>query len=79
MRAQNYAPLYNQVNPFLSWGQLAYAAKIPTEHETVLIIGNQVSFAFLRSYGPALRAAGNRVIYFGQFKNKEEIYCQDIN
>jgi hypothetical protein len=40
-------------------------------------VGNQLSIALLNSYGAALRAAGNRVIYLGNFKNKNEAYCQD--
>lgn len=62
--------------PVALMGPTGVKAKIPGEHETVLIVGNQSSFAFLRSYGPELRAAGNRVIYLGQFENKDEVYCQ---
>lgn len=57
-------------------GPTGVRAKIPTERETVLIIGKQSSFAFLRSYGPIMRAAGNRVMYLGIFDQKEEVYCQ---
>lgn len=57
-------------------GPTGARAKVATEHETVLIIGNQLSIATLRSYGSALRAAGNRVIYLGQYKNRDELYCQ---
>src|SRR3990167_6392601 len=58
-------------------GPTGVHAKIPSEHETVLILGNQSSFSFLRSYGPAMRAAGNRVLYVGHFNNKDEVYCQE--
>jgi NADPH-dependent glutamate synthase beta subunit-like oxidoreductase/NAD(P)H-flavin reductase len=57
-------------------GPTGARAKIATEHETVLIMGNQLSIATLSSYGSALRAAGNRVIYLGHYKNKNELYCQ---
>ncbi|HVE43646.1 MAG TPA: FAD-dependent oxidoreductase [Gammaproteobacteria bacterium] len=57
-------------------GPTGVRAKIPTTPETILIIGNQHSLAFVRSYGKALRAAGHRVIYLGIFENKEEVYCQ---
>ena len=49
--------------PVSLMGPTGVRAKISSEHETVLIIGNQSSFAFLRNYGAGLRAAGNRVIY----------------
>jgi NADPH-dependent glutamate synthase beta subunit-like oxidoreductase/NAD(P)H-flavin reductase len=62
--------------PVSLMGPTGVRAKIPTEHETVLIIGNAASFAFLRSYGARMRADGNRVIYLGLFTNKEEVYCQ---
>jgi NAD(P)H-flavin reductase len=57
-------------------GPTGVRAKIPTERETVLIVGTQTSFAFLRSYGPIMRAAGNRVMYLGIMEHKEEVYCQ---
>lgn len=63
-------------DPVSLMGPTGVRAKIPAEHETVLIIGNQSSFAFLRSYGPELRAAGNRVMYVAQLADKEELYCQ---
>ncbi|MCW5584337.1 MAG: FAD-dependent oxidoreductase, partial [Gammaproteobacteria bacterium] len=62
--------------PVSLMGPTGVRAKIPTEHETVLIIGNTASFAFLHSYGTEMRAAGNRVIYLGQLEHPEEIYCQ---
>jgi len=62
--------------PVSLMGPTGVRAKIPTTQETVLIIGNPSSFAFLRSYGPEMRAAGNRVIYLGQFNHKEDVFCQ---
>lgn len=62
--------------PVTLMGPTGVRAKIPTEHETILIIGGQSSFAFLRSFGPALRNAGNRVVYLGQFEQSAEVYCQ---
>ncbi|MBV9576725.1 MAG: FAD-dependent oxidoreductase [Gammaproteobacteria bacterium] len=62
--------------PVSLMGPTGVRAKIPTEHETILIIGNQTSFAFLRSYGPLMRAMGHQVIYAAQFTDKTEVYCQ---
>jgi hypothetical protein len=42
----------------------------------VLIVGGLLSIPLLRSYGNALRQAGNRVIYLGCFNNPREVYCQ---
>src|SRR3990167_1027510 len=66
-----------QVNDFVTlMGPTGVRAKIPTEHETILIIGNQNSFAFVRSYGSALRAKGNRVIYLCHVTTPQDIFCQ---
>lgn len=62
--------------PVSLMGPTGVRTKIPTEHETVLIIGGMSSFAFLRSYGAQMRADGNRVIYLGSFAQKEDVYCQ---
>lgn len=62
--------------PISLMGPTGVRAKIPTEHETVLIIGNQASFAFVRSYGAALRELGNHVIYLCQLNNESELYSQ---
>ncbi len=64
-------------DPVSLMGPTGVRSKIAKEHETVLIIGNQLSIALLNSYGAALRAKGNHVIYLGNFKNKQEMYCQE--
>jgi NADPH-dependent glutamate synthase beta subunit-like oxidoreductase/NAD(P)H-flavin reductase len=68
---------FKKGQPVALMGPTGIRHKIANEHETILIIGNQLSLAVIMSYGSALKAAGNRVIYIGQFKNKEELYCQD--
>ncbi|MCD6038746.1 MAG: gltD [Gammaproteobacteria bacterium] len=62
-------------DPLSLMGPTGVRAKISHEHETVLLIGQQLSIAMLQSYGTALRHAGNKVIYLGNFKTKEEAYC----
>jgi NADPH-dependent glutamate synthase beta subunit-like oxidoreductase/NAD(P)H-flavin reductase len=64
-------------DPVSLMGPTGVRNKIAHEHETILLVGSQLSIALLNSYGTALRAAGNRVIYLGNFKNKQEMYCQD--
>jgi hypothetical protein len=61
--------------PVSLMGPTGVRAKVPSEHETILIIGNASSFAFVRSYGTALRAAGNRVIYACQVEDPSLVYC----
>lgn len=62
--------------PVSLMGPTGVRTKIPSEHETVLIIGNAMSFAFLRSYGRSLRAHGNRVLYLGTFDDAMQVYCK---
>lgn len=62
--------------PVTLMGPTGVRSKIPDEHETVLIIGNSSSFSFLRSYGSAMRKAGNRVLYLGHFNHGDEAYCR---
>jgi NADPH-dependent glutamate synthase beta subunit-like oxidoreductase/NAD(P)H-flavin reductase len=68
---------FREGDPVSLMGPTGVRAKISHEHETVLIIGNQLSIALLQSYGTALRQAGNKVFYLGNFQAKAEVYCQD--
>lgn len=58
-------------------GPTGVRAKVSREHETVLIIGNQLSIALLNTYGSALRKAGNRLLYLGHFHSKDDVYAQE--
>ena len=46
-------------------------------NETVLLAGGGLGNAVLFSIGKALRAAGNRVIYFAGYKKAEDVFKQD--
>lgn len=64
-------------DPISLMGPTGVRAKIALEHETILIVGNQTSIPFINSYGSALRAKGNRVIYLGYFNKQSELYFQE--
>ena len=49
---------------------------IPNGGETIMIIGNNLAAADIRTVAPALRAAANKVIYIGNFQHKNEVYRQ---
>lgn len=68
---------FRKNDPVSLMGPTGVRAKVSLERETILIIGNQSSLAILSSYGNALRAKGNYVIFLGIFNNKKEIYCQE--
>lgn len=63
--------------PIALMGPTGVRAKISHEQEVVIIIGDQSSIPFLHSYGEALRAQGNRVIFIGIFQHRDEVYCQE--
>jgi NADPH-dependent glutamate synthase beta subunit-like oxidoreductase/NAD(P)H-flavin reductase len=63
--------------PVSLMGPTGTKAKISHEHETILIVGEQISLALLRSYGSALRLQGNRVLYAGYFATPDDVYCQN--
>jgi NADPH-dependent glutamate synthase beta subunit-like oxidoreductase/NAD(P)H-flavin reductase len=63
-------------DPVALMGPTGVRNKIAQEHETILIMGNSLSVALLMSYGSALRAAGNRVVFLANFKDKDELYSQ---
>lgn len=67
---------FKKNDPVALMGPTGVRGKISEEHETVLIIGNQLSLALINSYGGALKAAGNRVIFVGFFSDSSEIYNQ---
>lgn len=63
-------------DPVTLMGPTGVRAKVPSANETVLIIGDASSFSFVRSYGAELSTADNKVIYLGQFKEADEVFCQ---
>ncbi len=63
-------------DPITVMGPAGVRTKIPEEGETVLILGGRLSAAQLLSVGTALRAAGNKVLYFGGFETAAEVFCQ---
>lgn len=68
---------FKSSDPVSLMGPTGIRAKIAAEHETILVIGNQLSLAMLQSYGTALREKGNRVLYLGHFKHRNEIYARE--
>ena len=67
-----------QINqPISLMGPTGVRTKIPQNKETILIIGSRMGVAHIRAAGPAMRAAGNRVLFVADFKTADEVYSQD--
>lgn len=63
-------------DPIAVMGPTGVRTKIPKEPQIILILGGRLSAAQLLAVGPAMRSAGNKVLYFGGFKTAKEIFCQ---
>ncbi len=63
--------------PVSLMGPTGVKTKIPSEHESVLIIGNEASFAFARSVSSKIKAMGNHVFYLCLIKDKAMLYCEN--
>ncbi|MGZ8192168.1 MAG: pyridine nucleotide-disulfide oxidoreductase, partial [Methylobacter sp.] len=65
-------------DPLVIMGVTGTPTEIPTG-QTVLLIGGGLGNAVLFSIGKALRAAGNRVIYFAGYKYRQDVFkIEDI-
>ncbi|MDD5319270.1 MAG: pyridine nucleotide-disulfide oxidoreductase [Methylococcales bacterium] len=65
-------------DPLVIMGVTGTPTDIPT-NQTVLLIGGGLGNAVLFSIGKALRAAGNRVIYFAGYKYRQDLFkVEDI-
>ena len=53
--------------PLAVMGPTGVRIKIPQDQETLLIVGGRLSAAQMLSAGPALRAAGNKILYVASF------------
>ncbi len=65
-------------DPLIVMGVTGTPTEIPSNH-TVLLLGGGLGNAVLFSIGKALRAAGNRVIYFAGYKYRQDVFkVEDI-
>ena len=62
--------------PISIMGPTGVRTRIPTTPETVMVIGGRLGAAQMQAIGPALRAAGHRVLYVAGFRHREEVYNQ---
>jgi NAD(P)H-flavin reductase len=63
-------------DPVVLMGPTGSPLDIP-QHKTVMVVAGRWGAAVMLDIGPALRAAGNRVIYFAAFGKAEELDHQD--
>jgi NADPH-dependent glutamate synthase beta subunit-like oxidoreductase/NAD(P)H-flavin reductase len=61
--------------PVALMGPTGVRTDIPSG-KTIMVLGGRRGAAYMRAVGPALRAAGNRVLYIAGFQTADEVYCQ---
>ncbi len=65
-------------DPVVVMGVTGAPTEIPS-NQTVLLLGGGLGNAVLFSIGKAMRAAGNRVLYFAGYRNREDLFkVEDI-
>ena len=57
-------------------GPTGVRTKIPKDKETIMLVGGRLGAASILSLGPALRASGNKVLFFAGFDSSDEVFCQ---
>jgi NADPH-dependent glutamate synthase beta subunit-like oxidoreductase/NAD(P)H-flavin reductase len=67
---------FHEGDPIVLMGPTGKATEIPYR-QTILVAGGRRGAAVMVSLGPALRQAGNRVIYFAGFRTADELYLED--
>jgi len=68
--------IFRPGDPISLMGPTGTKTNIPNGGETIMIIGNNLAAADIRTVAPALKKAGNKVLYVGNFQHKNEIYRQ---
>lgn len=64
-------------DPISIMGPTGVRTEIPKDSGTIMVIGGRMGAAHIQAVGPALRAAGHKVIYIAGFRNHQEVYSQD--
>lgn len=64
-------------DPVTFMGPTGVRTTIPEGNEVVMVVGGPLGAAHIRSVGPAMRAAGNRVFYVAVFATADDVICRE--
>ncbi|OGI38553.1 MAG: pyridine nucleotide-disulfide oxidoreductase, partial [Candidatus Muproteobacteria bacterium RBG_16_64_10] len=70
------AATFKPGEPIALMGPSGTAAHVP-HNQTLLIVADRIGATGVRALAPALRAAGNRLLFFVAFRNPGEVFCRD--
>jgi NAD(P)H-flavin reductase len=70
------AATFKPGEPIALMGPSGTHAHIP-HNQTLLIVADRIGATGVRAIAPALKAAGNKVLFFISFRNPGEVFCAD--
>ena len=70
------AATFKPGEPIALMGPSGTAAHVP-HNQTLLVVADRIGATGMRALGPALHAAGNKVLFFMSFRNPGEVFCRD--
>ena len=70
------AATFKPGEPIALMGPSGTSAHIP-HNQTLLIVADRIGATGVRAIAPALKAAGNKVLFFISFRNPDEVFCRD--
>ena len=70
------AATFRPGDPVALMGPSGTGAHIP-HNQTLLIVADRIGATGVRAIAPALKAAGNKILFFISFRNPGEVFCRD--
>jgi NAD(P)H-flavin reductase len=70
------AATFKPGEPIALMGPSGTSAHVP-HNQTLLLVADRIGATGVRALAPALKAAGNRVLFFISFRNPGEVFCRD--
>jgi NADPH-dependent glutamate synthase beta subunit-like oxidoreductase/NAD(P)H-flavin reductase len=70
------AATFKPGEPIALMGPSGTAAHIP-HNQTLLVVADRIGATGVRAIAPALKAAGNKLLYFMSLRNPGEVFCRD--
>ncbi len=70
------AATFKPGEPIALMGPSGTAAHVP-HNQTLLVVADRIGATGMRALGPALHAAGNKVLFFMSFRNPGEVFCRE--
>ena len=70
------AATFKPGEPMALMGPTGTATHIP-HNQTLLLVADRIGATGIRAIAPALKAAGNKILFFVSFRNPNELFCRE--